>query len=97
MAYDGAVRCLGWYEQNRKLPGGGFWCADCVGDRQWESGYDESPRWDGFEDNRTPAACADLCGQMGMSYDAMAGMAESLGRTDQAHRWRRQSSCMSFT
>ena len=88
MAYEGAVTCLRWYEENRRLPGGLFWFEDCVGNTQWESGYDACPRWDGLDDNVRPLACADLCGQMGMCYESMATIADLLGSTDDAARWR---------
>jgi putative isomerase len=88
IAYEGAGKCLRWYEENRRLPGGLFWFGDCVGDRQWESGYDDCPRWDGLEGRVKPLACADLCGQMGMCYESMAAIADLLGSADEAATWR---------
>lgn len=90
MAYEGAGTCLRWYQENRKLPGGLFWFADCVGDRQWESGYDDCPRWDGLEGSVKPLACADLCGQMGLYYESMAAIADLLHSAEEAACWRGQ-------
>lgn len=89
--FAGAAKGLAWWEANRRLANHLFWFADCVGNAKWESGYDACPRWDALERNAKPFACVDLCAQMGMYYDSLADMAESLGRGEDASRWRASS------
>jgi glycogen debranching enzyme len=89
-AYVAAEKNLTWWEQNRKLPSGFYWFNDCIWEGS-ESGYDICSRWDRFKGNPRRIACVDLCGQMGMYFDALSLMAKKLSKTDQMDRWQQRS------
>ncbi|MFA5865825.1 MAG: trehalase family glycosidase [Phycisphaerae bacterium] len=88
--YEAAEKNLLWWEQNRKLPSGLYWFNDCILEGS-ESGYDICSRWDRFKVSPKRIACVDLCGQMGMYFDALSTMAEKLGEKDQTIQWKKIS------
>ncbi len=55
--------------------------------QKWESGMDTSPRWDNGVDN---LLAVDLNGFMVTFYDALADMADRLGKKDESDAWRQK-------
>lgn len=82
--YDSLVRNTEWWMRCRDL--------DCDGLLEWahrlESGWDNSPRWDSeFGKLETCDLNAFVLAQM----NTLATMAEELGYTDEASRWRSEA------
>jgi putative isomerase len=90
IAYEAAKKTLTWWEQNRKLSSGLYWFNDCIWEGS-ESGYDICSRWGQFKEQPKRIACVDLCGQMGMYFDALSTMAERLGKPEQVKQWQQRS------
>jgi glycogen debranching enzyme len=73
--YEALCKQIGWFENNRALAGGGFYYLDVI-QRTWESGMDESIRYD----QRPPAAAAgiDACAHMYLVYEHAARWSRKL-------------------
>ena len=57
----------------------------------WESGWDNSPRWDG---NAWNVCAVDLNCWLVLAYRALAGFAAELGKADDAADWRRREAVL---
>ena len=97
--YPSLVRNVGWWKAKRHHPGTGLFHydgnADNDADRKvaagWESGMDDSPRWDGDAWN----FCAiDLNCYMVSTYRALADFATRLGKADEAKAWRAEADAL---
>ncbi|MEM7625213.1 MAG: trehalase family glycosidase [Planctomycetota bacterium] len=87
--YAALVRQLGWFEQNRACADGGFYYAD-VTHRQWESGIDESVRFDDLPPGlvASPRACVDATSHVYWAYRHAAKWAAVLGEPSNEHEAR---------
>jgi len=91
-AYDCYCKNLSFWNNNRMDKQCGLYYYDARwvdGDhpthQKWESGMDNSPRWD---DGVNQWLAVDLNGYMAMFYDSLAQMAEWLNHPGDAEKWR---------
>lgn len=80
---------LAWFEANRACADGGFYYAD-VTHRQWESGIDESVRFDDLPAAlvASPRACVDATSHVFWAYRHAAKWAAMLGEDAQGYESR---------
>jgi putative isomerase len=87
--WEPLIRQIGWFEQNRKAEGSGFYYTDILNHR-WESGVDEGVR---FDDVPTGAhACVDATAHLYGLYDCAAGWATVLG--EDASPWNGEADAL---
>lgn len=75
--YEPLVKQLGWFEQNRKAEGQGFFYRDIL-TFQWESGVDEGVRF--FKAQPGPYACVDATSHVYCMYEHAAAWAKVVGQ-----------------
>lgn len=81
IALDRLERVIAWLEANRRTEAGGFYYAD-VRTHEWESGVDESARFDTIR--HTDNACVDASSHAYLCYEAAARWCGTLGRDGSA-------------
>lgn len=91
-AYESFCRNLDFWNSNRRDKKSGLYYYDCRpidGDwkahQKWESGMDDSPRWD---NGVSQWLAVDLNGYMATFYDALSQMAEWLGLPEDKTKWQ---------
>jgi hypothetical protein len=100
LAYRGAARWDAWLSRYRDTRKTGL----CEGFCTYDTGHDNSPRWNGIpnqcpdQDARKcptidslPRLCPDLSATVYGGRMALARMAESLGKKEEAERWREEA------
>ena len=90
-ALERLVRVLGWLDANRACAGGGYYYTDVV-THEWESGVDESVRFDvrrGVDDG---VACVDATSHALLCADAAARWTAALGGDGAA--WRAKAATL---
>lgn len=87
LCLDTGAKNIAWWENNRMDRTGLFWYYDSFpGEKKWESGYEESPRWDCKETG--PFPCVDLNCQLILQLENLGFIAEGLGEGKTAKKFR---------
>ncbi len=89
IALDHLAHAIGWLEANRAGAAGGFFYTD-ISTHEWESGVDESARFDTIRSGAI--ACVDATSHVYLCYDAAARWADCLGRDDAS--WRAKAGAL---
>lgn len=97
--YPSLVKNVGWWRAKRYHPEAGLFHydgnAEDPAERKvaagWESGMDDSPRWDGDAWN---FYAIDLNCYMTATYAALGDFAERLGKKDEAAKWRGEAKAL---
>ena len=76
-AYDALVRLLKWFDEQRRVPGGGYFYADVLGPDRGDSGMDHSIRF--LNRPPEPVACVDACAHVHWCLGFAATWANRLG------------------
>jgi glycogen debranching enzyme len=82
MCYEPLVRLAGWYENNRKAQGAGFYYTDIL-NNVWESGIDEGIRFKNIATG--PYACVDATSHVYLLYEYAARWSLLLTGRDEEH------------
>ncbi|MBR2373881.1 MAG: hypothetical protein IKA87_06585 [Lentisphaeria bacterium] len=88
LCYEPLCRQISWYEANRKADGFGFFYTDTLEPKTWESGVDESPRCELFQE-RGKFPCCDATSHLWLLYDAAARWGTALGKGDKGYAAKR--------
>ncbi|HEX5500580.1 MAG TPA: hypothetical protein VFX03_15195, partial [Thermomicrobiales bacterium] len=81
--YPVLVRAHDWWPRETDRDGDGL----CAYDHPYSSGLDDSPLWDGGPSVTAP----ELNAYLALDCDALAEIAERIGRSGDAPRWRQQA------
>lgn len=87
--YQALILQIRWFEKHRSAPHGGFYYLDVL-DRFWESGIEESPRFDSLVESDY-IACVDATSHLFMLYDIASLMAQELDEDPEEFSMKRNN------